>query len=396
MSMRKTTRIIKKKKYPDCVQGPVYPSPPKKYQKGSSTAPLKGRNNPSPPKKRQKGNTAVSKGPVPQQPSTDNPYSMDLFAREKAESSIDLPESCSDLPESSMEMSKSWNPPADDVNDDDDDDDITRLSSVSTPTLKTVLTAPKYTSTPGHQNTSVCSRRRRSGTQVNTSGNTPRVHTAARTPEGCDTRSPICTPVRTPQDVSGRLSKIAKAIIAGKTSNKTPRRASVPKNVQTPKARKRVYPMTEKKFQMVVVETLMEILEELKALNSNESEPETGRLPMKDMETFELMSKEIEGNADIRKSMIAKLSHIGGKDIKTCTNKIMDRLFMNTIMTRFNMLGGGKQKKRAFTQTAFYSVVTAVRKSFKDATDDRIASAMGLHFKQAPARSGGGGYKPSV
>ncbi|XP_073323513.1 uncharacterized protein [Pagrus major] len=361
MSMRKTTRIIKKKKYPDCVQGPVYPSPPKKYQKGSSTAPLKGRNNPSPPKKRQKGNTAVSKGPVPQQPST------------------------------------AWNPPADDVNDDDDDDDITRLSSVSTPTLKTVLTAPKYTSTPGHQNTSVCSRRRRSGTQVNTSGNTPRVHTAARTPEGCDTRSPICTPVRTPQDVSGRLSKIAKAIIAGKTSNKTPRRASVPKNVQTPKARKRVYPMTEKKFQMVVVETLMEILEELKALNSNESEPETGRLPMKDMETFELMSKEIEGNADIRKSMIAKLSHIGGKDIKTCTNKIMDRLFMNTIMTRFNMLGGGKQKKRAFTQTAFYSVVTeAVRKSFKDATDDRIASAMGLHFKQAPARSGGGGYKPSV
>ncbi|XP_049897303.1 uncharacterized protein LOC126388294 isoform X2 [Epinephelus moara] len=182
MSQRKTTRVIKKRIYPDCVEGPNFPSPPKRFQKGS--------------------NTTASKGPVPQQPSTalvqnipktttttkDNLYSMDLFASEKPERSIDLPESPTEQPESSieqpessMEMSKSWHPPADDV-DDDDDDNITQLSSVSSATLKTVLTAPKYTSTP-----------------VNTGGKTPRVRTAARTPEGCDRRSPIHTPVRTPQ-----------------------------------------------------------------------------------------------------------------------------------------------------------------------------------------------------
>ncbi|XP_049897322.1 putative uncharacterized protein DDB_G0290521 isoform X4 [Epinephelus moara] len=231
MSQRKTTRVIKKRIYPDCVEGPNFPSPPKRFQKGS--------------------NTTASKGPVPQQPSTalvqnipktttttkDNLYSMDLFASEKPERSIDLPESPTEQPESSieqpessMEMSKSWHPPADDV-DDDDDDNITQLSSVSSATLKTVLTAPKYTSTP-----------------VNTGGKTPRVRTAARTPEGCDRRSPIHTPVRTPQETPSPESK---------------RRASVSKTVRTPQgnrggsqrpknpsipARKRVYdyPMMEK------------------------------------------------------------------------------------------------------------------------------------------------------
>lgn len=153
--------------------------------------------------------------------------------------------------------------------------------------------------------------------------------------------------------------------------------------------------MPEKKFQKVVVETLMDILDELKNINSTgEITAEIGELPIKTLETFDKMSREIEENRDIRQLMVAKLSQTGGKDVKTCTNKTIDRIFTNDIMEKFYMQGGGPHGKRAFKKTPFYSMITeSVQNTFKDATEYTINSAMAGHLKQAPARSGGGGYK---
>ncbi|XP_054655799.1 uncharacterized protein LOC129194623 [Dunckerocampus dactyliophorus] len=88
---------------------------------------------------------------------------------------------------------------------------------------------------------------------------------------------------------------------------------------------------------------------------------------------------------------IVQLSTIGGKNIKDCTTKILDRLMTNSRMSSFNMKGHGS--KRAFQPTELYTIVTAAVKRWDSkATDHEISRTMADHFKHAPGRSGGGGY----
>ncbi|CAJ1050806.1 uncharacterized protein LOC111841793 [Xyrichtys novacula] len=154
--------------------------------------------------------------------------------------------------------------------------------------------------------------------------------------------------------------------------------------------------MPEKKFQRVVVETLLEICDELKSLNQQgdiEDEGEQIRqLPLRTLEEAQRMSLEISRHPSIKRLLIKQLSHLGGKDIKTCTRRILDRILHNDVQRKYNLLGGGRQGKKGFKKTAFFTVVLeSVRINFPTATEDLVAASIGDHLKQAPARCGGRG-----
>ena len=75
----------------------------------------------------------------------------------------------------------------------------------------------------------------------------------------------------------------------------------------------------------------MAILDELKSLNSREEiEAESGQLPIKTLETFDMMSREIEEKQDVRRSMVNQ------------NNKALNQCF-----SKFWMLGS------PFTLTAY-------------------------------------------
>ncbi|TRY98356.1 hypothetical protein DNTS_021783 [Danionella cerebrum] len=64
-------------------------------------------------------------------------------------------------------------------------------------------------------------------------------------------------------------------------------------------------------------------------------------------------------------------------------------------MTKFNLKGGGPCRKKAFENTFLFSVITeAIR--FPHATELDVRNAIGDHFKQAPGRAWGGGYKNKI
>ncbi|KAL7370860.1 hypothetical protein ABVT39_013138 [Epinephelus coioides] len=141
-------------------------------------------------------------------------------------------------------------------------------------------------------------------------------------------------------------------------------------------ARNRVYsyPMTEKKFQRVVVETLMAILDELKNLNKGGDSEDEGltQLPLMTVEEVEGMSSELQKRPNTKRSLIKSMSRLGGKDFKTCTRRILDRVFSNAVQRQYNLTGGGRQGKRALKKTAFFSVVLeAVRVALPQAMEEQ-------------------------
>ncbi|KAK9976546.1 hypothetical protein ABG768_021751 [Culter alburnus] len=91
-------------------------------------------------------------------------------------------------------------------------------------------------------------------------------------------------------------------------------------------------------------------------------------------------------------NLVLQLARIGGKDVKDCVHKVLDRLFSNFLMTQFNMKGKGKKDKMALETTCTYRAIqAAVMKWSKDATEEMIKKHASEHLKHAPTRKGGGG-----
>ncbi|XP_077394040.1 uncharacterized protein LOC144031129 isoform X2 [Festucalex cinctus] len=92
-------------------------------------------------------------------------------------------------------------------------------------------------------------------------------------------------------------------------------------------------------------------------------------------------------------ALVLQLARIGGKDTKDCVNKILDKLFTNGLMAKFNMKGKGKKGKKPLEKTHVYKAIQdGVMKFDATATEGYIRHCASQHLKHAPQRQGGGGF----
>ncbi|XP_067285875.1 uncharacterized protein [Pseudorasbora parva] len=153
------------------------------------------------------------------------------------------------------------------------------------------------------------------------------------------------------------------------------------------------FPLSEAKFQKIVLTKLVTLTDEVKKLQR--SVPHSG-IEITKMDTLEEFQREEASLLETHKfeTLVCQLARVGGKDVKDCTHKVMDRLFTNQLMTLFNMKGKGKKDKIPFEDKKLFSAIkAAVMKWDTAATEAQIKSAAADHLKHAPGRVGGGGYK---
>ncbi|XP_076153925.1 uncharacterized protein LOC143137569 isoform X2 [Alosa pseudoharengus] len=161
---------------------------------------------------------------------------------------------------------------------------------------------------------------------------------------------------------------------------------------RSPRERNSVFPMENDKFQRCVMKKLVEIMEVVKRIEADHQRGGTNLL--KTMTTMDevLMLEDKLNQEEERQALLAQLSKVGGKDIKDCVAKILNRLMTNGLMSHFNMMGHGG--KTAFKAMTLYGVLTAAVKKWSErATDHDIGRAVADQLKHAPGRSGGGGFK---
>ncbi|XP_073671204.1 uncharacterized protein [Paramisgurnus dabryanus] len=154
------------------------------------------------------------------------------------------------------------------------------------------------------------------------------------------------------------------------------------------------FPMSDKKLQRKVLLLLVEIKEELRRIGRR-VEPDTDfhLSTMATEEEFQNLEKQLESQRT-QAAMVFKLCQIGGRNLKDSARRMLDRVLKNSLMSQFNMKGGGPLLKKAFEKTALFSVIKdAILNNYPEATELEVKSAIGGHFKQAPGRTGGGGYK---
>ncbi|CAL8372043.1 unnamed protein product [Gadus morhua 'NCC'] len=158
---------------------------------------------------------------------------------------------------------------------------------------------------------------------------------------------------------------------------------------RSPRERNSVFPMENYKFQRCVKKKLVEIMEVVKRIEADHQRG--GTYLLKTMSTMdEVLMLEDKLNQEERQALMAQLSKVGGKDIKDCVAKILNRLMTNGLMSHFNMMGHGG--KTAFKAMTLYGVLTAAVKKWSErATDHDIGRAVADQLKHAPGRSGGGG-----
>ncbi|XP_051772419.1 uncharacterized protein LOC127524688 isoform X2 [Ctenopharyngodon idella] len=152
------------------------------------------------------------------------------------------------------------------------------------------------------------------------------------------------------------------------------------------------FPLSEAKFQKIVLTKLVTLTDEVRKLQR--SGPQSG-IEIKKMDTLEEFQRAEASLLKPRKfeTLVCQLARVGGRDVKDCTHKVMDRLFTNQLMTRFNMKGKSKKDKIRFEdKTLFSAIKAAVMKWDAAATETQIKSAAADHLKHAPGRLGGGGY----
>ncbi|MEQ2313531.1 hypothetical protein AMECASPLE_002981 [Ameca splendens] len=80
-------------------------------------------------------------------------------------------------------------------------------------------------------------------------------------------------------------------------------------------------------------------------------------------------------------------------DALDCVHKVLDRLFTNALMAKFNMKGKGKQGKRSLEKTKVYGVIKDGIMNGDEAATDFTRIHAAEHLKHVPQRSGGGGHK---
>ncbi|XP_052439604.1 uncharacterized protein LOC127978758 [Carassius gibelio] len=153
------------------------------------------------------------------------------------------------------------------------------------------------------------------------------------------------------------------------------------------------FPMDMAKFQKKVLTKLVEIHMEVRRLGR--SEPPLSSTHIQQLETMEDFAREEERLKDKQafESLVLQLARIGGKDVRDCVHRILDRLFTNRLMAKFNMKGKGKKQKLPLEMTKTYEAINAaVMKWDKDATEATIKHHAAEHLKHAPGRKGGGGH----
>ncbi|XP_048013565.1 uncharacterized protein LOC125254630 isoform X10 [Megalobrama amblycephala] len=152
------------------------------------------------------------------------------------------------------------------------------------------------------------------------------------------------------------------------------------------------FPLSEAKFQKIVLTKLVTLTDEVRKMQR--SVPQSG-IEIKKMDTLEEFQREEASLLEPHKfeTLVCQLARVGGRDVKDCTHKVMDRLFTNQLMTKFNMKGKGKKGKLRFEdKTVFSAIKAAVMKWDAAATEAQIKSSAADHLKHAPGRLGGGGY----
>ncbi|KAF4109299.1 uncharacterized protein LOC131546498 isoform X2 [Onychostoma macrolepis] len=153
------------------------------------------------------------------------------------------------------------------------------------------------------------------------------------------------------------------------------------------------FPMDMAKFQRKVLSKLVDIHMEVRRLGR--SEPPLSSAHIEQLETMEDFEREEERLKDKQAfdSLVLQLARIGGKDVRDCVHKILDRLFTNRLMAKFNMKGKGKQQKLPLETTKTYEAINAaVMKWDRDTTEATIKFHAAEHLKHAPGRKGGGGH----
>ncbi|XP_049335990.1 uncharacterized protein LOC103026496 isoform X1 [Astyanax mexicanus] len=147
------------------------------------------------------------------------------------------------------------------------------------------------------------------------------------------------------------------------------------------------------KFQKKVLAKLVDIHLEVRRVGR--SEPTLSSANIKQLETMEEFEREEECLKDkpTFESLVLQLARIGGKNVRDCVHKILDRLFTNQLMAKFNMKGKGKKHKLPLETTNIYEAIrAAVMKWDKEATEAAIKHHAADHLKHAPGRKGGGGH----
>ncbi|KAF1377970.1 hypothetical protein PFLUV_G00206340, partial [Perca fluviatilis] len=151
--------------------------------------------------------------------------------------------------------------------------------------------------------------------------------------------------------------------------------------------------LSKNEFQKKVLTKLVDIHMEVRRLGK--SEPPLSSAHIELLETMEEFDRQEERLKDKQafESLVLQLARIGGKDVRDCVHKILDRLFTNRLMAKFNMKGKGKKQKLPLEKTTtFEAIKAAVMQWDKEATEATIKHHAAEHLKHAPGRKGGGGH----
>ncbi|KAF4115165.1 hypothetical protein G5714_002654 [Onychostoma macrolepis] len=90
------------------------------------------------------------------------------------------------------------------------------------------------------------------------------------------------------------------------------------------------------------------------------------------MEDFELQEQHLS-DAQAFDTLVLQISRIGGRNTKDCVHKVLDRLFTNSLMAKFNLKGKGKRGKRPLEGSKVYiAIQDGIMKFDSTATEDCI------------------------
>ncbi|MEQ2267935.1 hypothetical protein XENORESO_012655 [Xenotaenia resolanae] len=140
-------------------------------------------------------------------------------------------------------------------------------------------------------------------------------------------------------------------------------------------------PLPPAVFQKKVLNLLMELRDQHKR-----AQPISSAVHVEDLEREE----ERLCNPKAFEALVLQIARIGGKNNKDCVHKVLDRLFTNALMAKFNMKGKGNQGKRSLEKTKVYGAIKdGIMTGDEAATEDIIRIHAAEHLKHAPQRSGG-------
>ncbi|KAK2897057.1 hypothetical protein Q8A67_011545 [Cirrhinus molitorella] len=140
---------------------------------------------------------------------------------------------------------------------------------------------------------------------------------------------------------------------------------------------------TSRVFQKKVLSLLVDIRHRLKETQPASSAVRIER--MDTMEDFELQEQSLS-DAQAFDTLVLQISRIGGRNTKDCAHKVLDRLFTNSLMAKFNLKGKGKRGKRPLEGTKVYRAIQEGIMKFDNAATEEFIKG------NAPQRIGGGGF----